>query len=185
MTLDEALLIPYYDVSEANAQDRAMVRTEAVSLLVGMGFEELRAEALIDYNAQQLISISNVPLTLEQAQHVEAAATVIRFRRGEKTKFVKFPPIQETPVGLVTYIQEFVNNDQTHIQVYGYTLAVSDTVTFNGVPLTVSFIINVPNVGAVGIVSGVWTPAPVVDVDIVTVQSPPAPPPPPGDNPNG
>ena len=97
MTLEEALLIPYDEVGPQNAQERQNVLNEAVSLLMGMGFEQARALALINYNANQLITISNIQLSFDQAQHVEAASTVIRFRRGEKTKFVPFPVIQGPP----------------------------------------------------------------------------------------
>lgn len=81
MTFDEALTLKYHQVEDLNYDVRANIFDAAVNALVAFGFEESRARHVIRANAQVLRSLGNVPLTEEQALHLESAATVIRFRR--------------------------------------------------------------------------------------------------------
>lgn len=81
MTFDEALTLKYNQVENLNYDVRSNVFDAAVNALVAFGFEESRARHVIRTNAQILQGLGKVQLTEEQALHLEAAATVIRFRR--------------------------------------------------------------------------------------------------------
>jgi hypothetical protein len=80
-----ALTLLPSQVGPENQEDRKLVFDEAVKYLTDFGFETTRAHHVLRMNAEHLLVMStrtDSPLTEEQALHLEAAATVIRFRRG-------------------------------------------------------------------------------------------------------
>jgi len=79
LTLQEALTIRHTEISAENAEARKLVYDAAIAGLVSVGFEESRAKHVLAGNAAILQGISNPRLTMDQAEHLEAAATVLRF----------------------------------------------------------------------------------------------------------
>ena len=79
MTLPEALTIRHTEISAENSEARKLVYVAAIAGLMSVGFEESRAKHVLAGNAAILQGISNPRLTMDQAEHLEAAATVLRF----------------------------------------------------------------------------------------------------------
>lgn len=80
MTFEEALMLRAQDVTPENEIARALIMESAQLALVGLGFTTASAYQVIQQNAQQLRTLRK-QLTEEQALHLEAVATIVRFTR--------------------------------------------------------------------------------------------------------
>lgn len=81
MLLKNALVLDLAEIS-GNEVARKLVHGAAIDALVANGFDASRAEHVIEQNAINLQKILNTKITMDQAVHLESAATVIRFGVG-------------------------------------------------------------------------------------------------------
>lgn len=81
MSLKNALTLDLSEIA-SNEFARKLVYGAAIDALATVGFDEERAKHVIEQNAANLQKLSTVKLTMDQAAHLEAAATVIRFGVG-------------------------------------------------------------------------------------------------------